>query len=48
MTEPSRYPDSGGTPRWVQVVGIVVVVVALLVVDMLLTDGGGGAGGHGA
>jgi preprotein translocase subunit SecG len=47
MSEPSRYPDSDGTPRWVQVVGI-VVVVALLVVVMLLTGGGGGAGGHGA
>jgi hypothetical protein len=48
MAEPTRYPDSGGTPRWVQVVGIAVVVVALLVVVMLLTGGGGGAGGHGA
>ena len=47
MTDQSRYSDTGGTPRWVQVVGIVVLVVALLVVVMLLTGGGGG-GGHGA
>jgi hypothetical protein len=44
MTDPSHYPDTGGTPRWVQVVGIVLIVVALLVVVMLLTGGGG----HGA
>jgi hypothetical protein len=44
MADPSRYPDTGGTPRWVTVVGIVVLVVALLVVVMLLTGGGGGHG----
>jgi hypothetical protein len=52
VTDPSRYDDTGGTPRWVKVVGIIAVVVALLVVVMLLVGGGGhgpqrhgGAGG---
>ena len=44
MTDPSRYDDTGGTPRWVKVVGIIAVVVALLVVVMLLVGGGGGHG----
>jgi hypothetical protein len=44
MAEPSRYDDTGGTPRWVKVAGIVALVVALLVVVMLLIGGGGGHG----
>jgi hypothetical protein len=44
MTEPSRYDDTGGTPRWVKVFGIIAGVVALLVVVMLLIGGGGGHG----
>jgi hypothetical protein len=44
MTDPSRYPDTGGTPRWVKVLGIIALVVALLVVVMLLIGGGGGHG----
>ena len=44
MTDPSRYDDAGGIPRWAKVSGIVALVVALLVVVMLLM---GGTGGHG-
>jgi hypothetical protein len=44
VTDPSRYDDAGGVPRWVKVFGIVALVVALLVVVMLLM---GGTGGHG-
>jgi len=44
MSDPSRYDDAGGTPRWVKVFGIVALVVALLVVTVMLM---GGAGGHG-
>jgi hypothetical protein len=44
MTDPARYPDTGRTPRWVKVVGIIVLIVALLVVVMLLIGGGGGHG----
>jgi hypothetical protein len=46
MTDPSRYDDPGGTPRWVKVVGITALVVALLVIVLMLTGGMGG--GHGA
>jgi hypothetical protein len=52
VTEPSRYDDTTGTPRWVKVFGIIALVVALLVFVMLLIGGGdhgpqrhGGAGG---
>jgi hypothetical protein len=45
VTDPSRYDDAGGIPRWVKVFGIVALVVALLLVVMLLIGGGGG--GHG-
>jgi hypothetical protein len=41
MTEPSRYDDTGGTPRWVKVFVIIALMVALLVVVMLLIGGGG-------
>ena len=41
MTEPSRYDDTTGTPRWVKVFGIIALIVALLVVVMLLIGGGG-------
>jgi hypothetical protein len=44
VTDPSRYDDAGGAPRWVKVVGIIALVVALLVVVMVLV---GGTGGHG-
>jgi hypothetical protein len=44
VTDPSRYDDTGGTPRWVKVFGIVALVVALLVITIMLM---GGAGGHG-
>jgi hypothetical protein len=44
VTDPSRYDDAGGAPRWVKVAGIVALVVALLVVVMFLI---GGTGGHG-
>jgi hypothetical protein len=44
VTDPSRYDDTGGIPRWVKVVGIVAVVVALLVVVLMLTSGMGGHG----
>jgi hypothetical protein len=44
VTDPSRYDDTGGIPRWAKVVGIVALVVALLVVVMVLM---GGTGGHG-
>jgi hypothetical protein len=48
MTEPSRYDDTTGTPRWVKVFGIIALVVALLVVVMLLIgDGGHGPRRHG-
>jgi hypothetical protein len=40
MTEPSRYDDIGGTPRWVKVFGIIALIVALLVVVMLFIGGG--------
>jgi hypothetical protein len=43
VTDPSRYDDAGGAPRWVKVVGIIALVVALLVVVMVLI---GGTGGH--
>ena len=39
------HPPYPGTPRWVQLTGIVVLIVVLLVVVMALT--GGGPGGHG-
>jgi hypothetical protein len=52
MSDPSRYDDTSGTPRWVKVVGMIALVVALLVVVVLLMGGGGhgpqrhgGAGG---
>lgn len=50
MTDPSRDDDTGGTQRWVKVVGIIVAVVALLVVVMMLVGGGGHKppGGSGA
>ena len=41
MSDPSRYDDTGGTPRWVKIFGIIALVVALLVVVMLLIGGGG-------
>jgi hypothetical protein len=41
MTEPSRYDETTGTPRWVKVFGIIALIVALLVVVMLLIGGGG-------
>jgi hypothetical protein len=44
VTDPSRYDDTGGAPRWVKAVGIIALVVALLVVVMVLI---GGTGGHG-
>jgi hypothetical protein len=44
VTDPSRYDDTGGTPRWVKVFGIIALVVVLLVVVLLLT---GGRGRHG-
>ena len=47
MTDPSRYPDAGGVPRWAKLLGLVVLVVALLVVVMLLIGGGHGPRRHG-
>jgi hypothetical protein len=29
VTDPSRYPDAGGTPRWVKAFGTIALVVAL-------------------
>lgn len=48
MADPSPYADSsidtGSTPRWVKVLGIVALVLVLLFGVMMLT---GGLGGHG-
>ncbi len=38
--------DTGSTPRWVKVFGIIALVLVLLVVVLLVT-GLGGPGGHG-
>ena len=38
--------DSGGTPRWVKVFGIIALVVLLLFIIMLLTRGSHGPGRH--
>ncbi len=32
MDDPPRSPDTGATPRWVKVFGVIVIVLALLVV----------------
>jgi hypothetical protein len=38
--------DTGGTPRWVKVFGIIAIILVLLLVIMHFTVGG--FGGHGA
>ena len=47
MTEPvtrrgeyERSTESGGTPRWVVVLGIVVIIAALLIVSVMFLGGG--------
>jgi hypothetical protein len=52
MADPPPYPDSNsgtgddtGTPRWVEVFGIITFVVILLFLIMMFTRGPGG--GHG-
>ena len=38
--------DTGGTPRWVKVFGIIALVVLLIFIIMLLTRGSHGPGRH--
>jgi hypothetical protein len=47
VADPSRYPKSDTTRRWVKVLVIVALVVVLLVVVMMVAGGGGhGPGRH--
>jgi hypothetical protein len=39
-------PDTGGTPRWVKVAGVVAVLVVLLFVIVAITGGEHGPGRH--
>jgi hypothetical protein len=49
MADPPRFPDAGDdtgtTPRWVKVFGIIALVVVLLFVILMLTRGPGGRHG---